>query len=73
MVIPRRHRRRLPRPTGGQHRSVYFAERLAGFLRQHYPSVHVVLAHREQGRWPAREQAELAAAGAAAGAASTPE
>ena len=28
------------------------------------------LTHREQGRWPAREQAELAAAGAAAGAAS---
>ncbi|HST60859.1 MAG TPA: RNase adapter RapZ, partial [Longimicrobium sp.] len=62
--------------TGGQHRSVYFAERLAAFLNQHYPSVHVNVTHREQGRWPAREQAEkgeLAAAGAAAGAASAPE
>ncbi len=62
--------------TGGQHRSVYFAERLAAFLKQHYPSVHVNVTHREQGRWPAREQAEkgeLAAAGAAAGAASAPE
>mgnify|MGYP006137206947 CR=1 FL=1 len=60
--------------TGGQHRSVYFAERLAAFLREHYPSVHVVLAHREEAKWPARaEQAEIAAAGAAAGAAAVPE
>jgi aminoglycoside/choline kinase family phosphotransferase len=44
--------------TGGQHRSVYFAERLASFLREHYPSVHVVLAHREESRWPTREGAE---------------
>ncbi len=60
--------------TGGQHRSVYFAERLAAFLREHYPSVNVVLTHREESKWPAnREQAEIAAAGAAAGAASKPE
>ncbi|HEU0300220.1 MAG TPA: RNase adapter RapZ, partial [Longimicrobium sp.] len=60
--------------TGGQHRSVYFAERLAAFLREHYPSVHVVLTHREEGKWPPRgEEEEIAAAGAAAGAASLPE
>ncbi len=53
--------------TGGQHRSVYFAERLAAFLRDHYPAVHVELRHREEGRWPAREAGEIAAAGAAAG------
>jgi hypothetical protein len=39
-----------------------------------YPSVNVVLTHREQDKWPARaEQLEVAAAGAAAGAASLPE
>jgi aminoglycoside/choline kinase family phosphotransferase len=60
--------------TGGQHRSVYFAERLAAFLREHYPSVNVVLTHREEGKWPAnRERDEIAAVGAAAGAASQPE
>jgi aminoglycoside/choline kinase family phosphotransferase len=60
--------------TGGQHRSVYFAERLAAFLNEHYPSVNVVLTHREQDKWPPRgEQLEVAAAGAAAGGASLPE
>ena len=38
--------------TGGQHRSVYFAERLARHLRATYPTVNVRVAHREQGRWP---------------------
>ncbi len=33
--------------TGGQHRSVYFAERTAHFLKQQYP-VAIVLNHREQ-------------------------
>lgn len=33
--------------TGGQHRSVYAAEKLAEFLRNNYP-VSVVLQHREQ-------------------------
>jgi len=33
--------------TGGQHRSVYAAEKLSGFIRNKFP-VHVVLKHREQ-------------------------
>ena len=33
--------------TGGQHRSVYFAERMAAHLRNNFP-VKVVLIHREQ-------------------------
>jgi P-loop ATPase protein family/Phosphotransferase enzyme family len=49
--------------TGGQHRSVYMAERLARHLRRKFPQVNVVLAHREQARWPARPEAETAAAG----------
>lgn len=48
--------------TGGQHRSVYFAERLARHLRERFPHVNVVLTHREEGRWPARVE-EGAAAG----------
>ncbi len=38
--------------TGGQHRSVYFAERLARAIRTKFPSVRVALEHRERGRWP---------------------
>src|SRR5690606_42127612 len=38
--------------TGGQHRSVHFAERLARHLRQRFPEVHVQVAHREEHRWP---------------------
>jgi len=33
--------------TGGQHRSVYSAERMAAHLREHFP-VRIVLHHREQ-------------------------
>jgi aminoglycoside/choline kinase family phosphotransferase len=39
--------------TGGQHRSVYMAERLAGFLRARFPDVRVELVHAERARWPA--------------------
>ena len=43
--------------TGGQHRSVYFAERLARHVRERFPEVNVVLSHREERHWPARQQA----------------
>jgi aminoglycoside/choline kinase family phosphotransferase len=43
--------------TGGQHRSVFFAERLAAYLRERFPGVTVELAHREEARWPARRAA----------------
>lgn len=34
--------------TGGQHRSVYSAERCAKYIKEKYPDVRVVLTHREQ-------------------------
>ncbi len=34
--------------TGGQHRSVYAAERITGFIREKYPEVIVKLNHDEQ-------------------------
>ena len=40
--------------TGGQHRSVYFAERLEEFLRLEFPDVGVRLFHREEPYWPSR-------------------
>ncbi len=39
--------------TGGQHRSVYMAERLARQLGEDFPEVNIRLNHREEGRWPA--------------------
>ena len=33
--------------TGGQHRSVYFAEKLAKYLNQKYPDINIVNIHRE--------------------------
>jgi aminoglycoside/choline kinase family phosphotransferase len=38
--------------TGGQHRSVYFAERMALFIRERHPDVTVVVEHGERSRWP---------------------
>lgn len=49
--------------TGGQHRSVYFAERLARHLRQAFPEIHLALTHREEGNWPGRRAAATAAPG----------
>jgi aminoglycoside/choline kinase family phosphotransferase len=40
--------------TGGQHRSVYFAERTAAHLRERFPDVTVSVEHREAARWPGR-------------------
>jgi hypothetical protein len=39
--------------TGGQHRSVYLAEKLSAHLRTRYPHVDVQLAHRSRSTWPA--------------------
>ncbi|MFO7586863.1 MAG: RNase adapter RapZ [Gemmatimonadota bacterium] len=38
--------------TGGQHRSVYFGERLAAHLRTAFPGVRIRLHHREEPYWP---------------------
>lgn len=48
--------------TGGQHRSVYFSNRLAEHLRTHFPAVNVVVTHREEGSWPATREAAAQAA-----------
>ena len=42
--------------TGGQHRSVYFAERLARHLTDRFPNTEVLVAHREQPNWPRGER-----------------
>jgi len=34
--------------TGGQHRSVYFAEKLTELLRKKYPNVNVIILHKNQ-------------------------
>ena len=34
--------------TGGQHRSVYAAEKTAEFIRKKYPEVEVIINHDEQ-------------------------
>ena len=41
--------------TGGQHRSVYLAEKLARHLEAGYPDMRVRIAHREETYWPAAE------------------
>jgi aminoglycoside/choline kinase family phosphotransferase len=40
--------------TGGQHRSVYLAERLARHLHEKYEGVEVRVTHRERADWPLR-------------------
>ncbi|MBX6365225.1 MAG: phosphotransferase [Gemmatimonadetes bacterium] len=49
--------------TGGQHRSVYFAERLARHLRARHPELNVRVVHREAARWPKRAPATSPGAG----------
>ncbi|MBR9989272.1 MAG: phosphotransferase [Gemmatimonadetes bacterium] len=44
--------------TGGQHRSVYFAERLGAHIRHSHPEVNVRLSHREEDRWPRDTEAK---------------
>jgi len=39
--------------TGGQHRSVYFAERLRSHIAERFPQINVAVEHRERRRWPA--------------------
>jgi len=39
--------------TGGQHRSVYLAERLARHLESRFPDVRVRVIHREESFWAA--------------------
>ncbi|MCG8468231.1 MAG: phosphotransferase [Gemmatimonadetes bacterium] len=43
--------------TGGQHRSVFMAERLAEHLGSEHPDVRVSLTHRERADWPRRPAA----------------
>jgi aminoglycoside/choline kinase family phosphotransferase len=43
--------------TGGQHRSVYFAERLGRHIQQRFPDANIELSHREEHRWPANRVA----------------
>jgi aminoglycoside/choline kinase family phosphotransferase len=50
--------------TGGQHRSVYFAERLARRLRERHPGVTVQVEHLAGGRWPAPATTASPAGGA---------
>ncbi len=60
--------------TGGQHRSVYVAERVAAALRARWPEVRVDLRHAERTRWPATADRDppLPAAGPAAAVPSAP-
>ena len=43
--------------TGGQHRSVYFAERLARHIAGTFPEVSVRLGHRESSKWATSPEA----------------
>ena len=48
--------------TGGQHRSVYLAEKLARHIGSRFPDVRVRLVHREEPYWPPLRAEEPAAA-----------
>lgn len=39
--------------TGGQHRSVCFAESVGAYLKERYDDCQVLITHREQAHWPA--------------------
>ena len=58
--------------TGGQHRSVYFAERLARHIRERHPAVAVHLQHAEQAKWPAAGSEASPPGGTAAAAEPSP-
>jgi aminoglycoside/choline kinase family phosphotransferase len=47
--------------TGGRHRSVWCAERLAAALAERFPAATFVVEHRERSRWPAPDAPLLAA------------
>ena len=49
--------------TGGQHRSVYFAERMARHVRERHAGVAVHLRHAARERWALRESAAAPAPG----------
>jgi hypothetical protein len=51
--------------TGGQHRSVYFAERLARHVREHHPDTAVGLTHGARARWTVPEGRPAATGGSA--------
>lgn len=48
--------------TGGQHRSVFFAERLRRHIEATFRGVHVEVTHREEGAWSERRAESLASA-----------
>ena len=48
--------------TGGQHRSVYLAEKLARHIESRFPDVRVRLVHREEPYWPSPRAEEPTAA-----------
>jgi aminoglycoside/choline kinase family phosphotransferase len=50
--------------TGGQHRSVYLAEKLARHVGSRFPDVRVRLVHREEPYWPSAEAGEETTAAA---------
>ncbi len=42
--------------TGGQHRSVYCAERLTKYIKTSYPSIQLDVIHKEHNSWPKRSE-----------------